>query len=98
MDASPGENLKKSFSPLPPSVVLPTEWYGLFTREQLRAFLTFLGLRSSTRTLKTELTQQLLERLEADEIARAQFFEVFTLELAVPPWEFETLLSCTTTE
>src|SRR6266700_3081457 len=31
-------------------------------------------------------------------LARAQFFEVFKRELAVPPWECETLLECTPTE
>ncbi len=33
-----------------------------------------------------------------DKTAKAQFFEVFAFELAVPPWELEKLLNCTTTE
>jgi hypothetical protein len=48
--------------------------------------------------MKANLVQHLLTRLEADKVARAQFFEVFAFELAVPPWELETLLGCTTTE
>jgi hypothetical protein len=36
--------------------------------------------------------------LETDKTAKALLFEVFALELAVPPWELETLLGCTTTE
>src|SRR5260370_13397782 len=36
--------------------------------------------------------------MESDRTERAQFFEVFKRELAVPPWECETLLECTPTE
>ena len=79
-------------------VVLPDEWATLFSKEQLGAFLTFLKLPASSREMKANLVQHLLTRLEADKAARAQFFEVFAFELAVPPWELETLLGCTTTE
>ncbi len=79
-------------------VVLPDEWATLLSKEQLGAFLTFLKLPASSREMKANLVQHLLTRLEADKAARIQFFEVFALELAVPPWELETLLGCTTTE
>jgi hypothetical protein len=77
-------------------VVLPDEWATLLSKEQLGAFLTFLKLPASSWGMKANLVQHLLMRLEADEVARAQFFEVFAFELAVPPWELETLLGCTT--
>ena len=79
-------------------MVLPDEWATLLSKEQLGAFLAFLQLPASSREIKANLVQHLLTRLEADSVARAQFFEVFALELAVPPWELETLLGCTTTE
>ena len=77
---------------------MPDEWATLLSKEQLGAFLTFLKLPASAREIKANLVQHLLMRLEADEVARAQFFEVFAFELAVPPWQLETLLGCTTTE
>jgi hypothetical protein len=79
-------------------IVLPTEWDALFTREQLSAFLAFLELPVRSHDPKATLVQRVQERLEADRTARAQFFEVFKRELAVPPWECETLLDCTSTE
>jgi hypothetical protein len=79
-------------------VVLPEAWATLLSKEQLGAFLTFLKLPASSREMKANLVQHLLTRLEADNTARAQFFEIFAFELAVPPWELETLLGCTTTE
>jgi hypothetical protein len=79
-------------------VVLPDGWATLLSKEQLGAFLTFLKLPTSSREMKANLVQHLLTRLEADKVARAQFFEVFAFELAVPPWELETLLGCTTNE
>ena len=79
-------------------MVLPTEWDALFTREQLSAFLTFLELPTCSREPKATLVQRVQERLETDRTARAQFFEAFKRELAVPPWECETLLECTPTE
>jgi hypothetical protein len=79
-------------------VVLHEAWATLLSKEQLGAFLTFLKLPASSREMKANLVQHLLTRLETDNAARAQFFEVFAFELAVPPWELETLLGCTTTE
>jgi hypothetical protein len=79
-------------------VVLPEAWATLLSKEQLGAFLTFLNLPASSREIKANLVQHLLTRLEMDKTAKARFFEVFAFELAVPPWEFETLLGCTTTE
>jgi hypothetical protein len=79
-------------------VVLPKEWEALLTREELAAFLTFLKLPASSHDVKAGLVQRLQERLEGDQVARAWFFEIFKRELAVPPWEFEKLLACTTTE
>lgn len=83
---------------LPETVVLPAQWEDLITREHLLAFLPFLGLPARTRETKAPLIQRLQERLETDAIAKAQFFEVFVHELAVPPWELETLLGCSTSE
>ncbi len=80
------------------TVVLPEEWATLLSKEQLGAFLTLLNLPASSREIKANLVQHLLTRLEMDKTATAQFFEVFAFELAVPPWELETLLGCTTTE
>jgi hypothetical protein len=80
------------------TVVLPEDWAPLLSKEQLGAFLTFLKLPASSREIKANLVQHLLTRLEMDKTAKAQFFEVFAFELAVPPWELETLLGCTTTE
>jgi hypothetical protein len=79
-------------------VVLPDEWATLLSKEQLGAFLTFLKLPASSREMKANLVQHLLTHLEADKVVKAQFFEVFAFELAVPPWELEMLLGCTTTE
>jgi hypothetical protein len=79
-------------------MVLPLEWDALFTREQLSAFLAFLESPARSREPKATLVQCVQERLEIDRTARAQFFEVFKRELAVPPWECETLLECTSTE
>ena len=79
-------------------VVLPDGWATLLSKEQLGAFLAFLKLPASSREIKANLVQHLLTRLGADNVARAQFFEIFAFELAVPPWELETLLDCTTTE
>jgi hypothetical protein len=83
---------------LPESVVLPAEWPTLLSKEQLGAFLTFLKRPASSREIKANLVQHLLTCLETDKTAKALLFEVFAFELAVPPWELETLLGCTTTE
>jgi hypothetical protein len=79
-------------------VVLPDAWATLLSKEQLGAFLAFLKLPASSREIKANLVQHLSARLDADSVAKAQFFEVFAFEMAVPPWELETLLGCTTTE
>jgi hypothetical protein len=80
------------------TVVLPEAWATLLSKEQLGAFLTFLKLPASSREIKTNLVQHLSTHLQMDKSARALFFEVFAFELAVSPWELETLLGCTTTE
>lgn len=80
------------------TVVLPTSWPSLLSKEQLGAFLTFLKLPASSREIKANLVQHLSPYLKTDRTILAQFFEIFAFELAVPPWELETLLGCTTTE
>jgi hypothetical protein len=80
------------------TVTLPKEWPALLSKEQLGAFLALLKLPASSREIKSNLIQHLSPHLETDKTALAQFFEVFAIELAVPPWELETLLRCTTTE
>jgi hypothetical protein len=80
------------------TIALPEEWPTLLSKEQLGAFLTFLKRPASSREIKANLVQHLLTCLETDKTAKAQFFEVFAFELAVPPWELEKLLGCTTTE
>jgi hypothetical protein len=77
---------------------LPDQWASLLTRQQLRAFLSFLGLPAVSRDIKADLVERLQKRMEVDQTARAQFFEVFVSEMAVPPWELEELLRCTMTE
>jgi hypothetical protein len=83
---------------LPETVVLPEEWPTLLSKEQLGAFLTFLKLPASSREIKANLVQHLSTHLETDKTAKVLLFEVFAIELAVPPWELEKLLGCTTTE
>lgn len=80
------------------TVVLPKEWPSLLSKEQLGAFLTFLKRPASSREIKANLVQHLTTCLETDKTAKALLFEVFAFELAVPPWELEKLLGCTTTE
>jgi len=80
------------------SVVLREELVHQLSKEQLGAFLTFLKLPASSREMKANLVQHLWTYLALDRIAQAQLFEVFAFELAVPPWELETLLGCTTYE
>jgi hypothetical protein len=84
--------------PLAEEVVLPPEWGELLTREHLSAFLTYLSLPVTTRETKAILVQHIQEHLTTNPLARAQFLEIFKRELAVPPWELETLLPCTPTE
>ncbi len=88
----------RSCPPLPETVILPDQWPSFLTRVQLSAFLAFLGLSARSREVKAALALRLLTRLETDQTARAQFFEVFARELAVPPGELETVLECTSTE
>jgi hypothetical protein len=83
---------------LPATVVLPPDWESLLTKEQLYAFLEYLELPTRTRDLKTDLAARLLEKIETDQVARAEFFEVFAHELAVPPYELQVLLYCTASE
>lgn len=82
---------------LPAEVVLPATWPEQLTREHLAAFLNFLSMPATSRETKPVLVQRVQERLD-DASARALFFEIFKRELAVPPWELETLLACTPTE
>jgi len=84
--------------PLPETVVLPDQWASLLTKEHLCAFLTFLKLPANSRHAKANLVERLLKRIEIDQTTKAQFFEVFASELAVPPWELEELFACTATE
>ena len=84
--------------PLPEAVILPDQLPSFLTRVQLSAFLAFLGLSARSREVKAALALRLLTRLETDQTARAQFFEVFARELAVLPGELETVLGCTSTE
>jgi hypothetical protein len=92
------QGLQATCPDLAETVVLPKEWPSLLSKEQLGAFLTFLKRPASSREIKANLVQHLSTCLETDRTAQSQFFEVFALELAVPPWELEPLLGCTTTE
>src|SRR5262249_7098579 len=82
----------------PKAVVCPEEGETWLPKEKRGAFLPFLKRPASSREIKSNLVQHLLTCLETDKTAKALFFEVFAFELAVPPWELETLLGCTTTE
>ena len=92
------QGIQPELPPLADEVVLPPTWEALFTREQLAAFLTYLALPTASRDTKAILVQRVQERLTTDPSIRALFFEAFKQELAVPPWELETLLPCTPTE
>ncbi len=78
--------------PLPAPAALPDQLDRLLTKAQIVAFL---GLPTNTRQPKARLHLDLQATLSADQLARAQFFEVFVQELAVGPGELETLLACT---
>ncbi len=67
----------------------------LLTKEQIYQFLSLPG---KARVPKSELAQALLHLIETNEPAREQFFEAFKSELALGPWEVETILPCTRTE
>ncbi len=58
----------------------------------------FLQLSRASKTAKGELAQKLLAVLATNDLAKDRFFETFKRELAVPPWEVEALLGCTSTE
>ena len=83
------------FEPLPETVILPERFPSMISKAQLAAFLNCPVKASQP---KTELLQRLSLLLASDQVARAQFFEVFAQELAVEPGELETLLNCTPTE
>lgn len=74
---------------------VPERLSTLLSKVQICAFL---GLPTKTKERKAILVQQLRTLLEADQRAKARFFHVFAQELAVEPWELETLLGCSTTE
>ncbi|GAC1472364.1 MAG: hypothetical protein PVSMB5_21980 [Ktedonobacteraceae bacterium] len=80
------------------TVILPADWPALLSKEQLGAFLTFLKIPASSREIKANLVQHLTTCMETNKNVKALLFEVFAFELAVPPWELETLLNCTTGE
>ncbi len=67
----------------------------LLTKNQIGQFLQVPGI---ARAAKGDLAQKLLALLATDDLAKDRFFETFKSELAVPPWEVETTLGCTSTE
>jgi hypothetical protein len=74
---------------------VPEHLSTLLSKVQISAFL---GLPTKTHEPKAALVQQLRTLLESDQRAKARFFDVFAQELAVEPWELETLLGCSKTE
>ena len=92
------QGVPPELSPLAETVVLPDEWEKVLTREHLAAFLAYLSLPVTKRTAKVVLTGHIQEQLATNPSARSLFFDIFKYELAVPPWELETLLPCTLTE
>jgi hypothetical protein len=89
---------ERDWPDLPEAVVLPEEWETLISKEGLAGFLSFLKQPVSSRDIKPRLLQQLSICLETQKNARALFFEVFAFDLALPPWELETRLGCSTSE
>jgi hypothetical protein len=81
--------------PLGDTLKVPERLSALLSKVQVCAFL---GLPTKTNESKAALVQRLRTLLEADQHAKARFFDVFAQELAVEPWELETLLGCSTTE
>src|SRR5712692_7537884 len=81
--------------PLGDTIKVPERLSTLLSKVQICAFL---GLPTKTNEPKAALVQRLRTLLEADQRAKARFFDVFAQELAVEPWELETLLGCSTTE
>ncbi len=94
--STPGQ--EATYPELPETVALPKDWPGLLSKEQLGAFLTFLKLPASSREIKANLVQHLSTHLEKDKSVKPLLFEIFALEFAVPPWELEGMIGCTTTE
>ena len=89
------EEAASSLPSLPETAALPDQLARLISKAQIAAFL---GLPANTREPKARLLLDLQAMLSADQLARAQFFEVFVQELAVGPSELETLLACTPSE
>ena len=81
--------------PLGNTIKVPERLSTLLSKVQICAFF---GLPTKTNEPKAALVQRLRTLLEADQRAKARFFDVFAQELAVEPWELETLLGCSTTE
>ncbi len=81
--------------PLGDTLKVPERLSALLSKVQVCAFL---GLPTKTNESKAALVRRLRTLLEADQHAKARFFDVFAQELAVEPWELETLLGCSTTE
>jgi hypothetical protein len=81
--------------PLGDTLTTPERLSTLLSKVQICAFL---GLPTKTNEPKAALVQRLRTLLEADQRAKVCFFDVFAQELAVEPWELETLLGCSTTE
>lgn len=71
------------------------ELVDVLTKDQIGQFLQ---LRGTARIAKGELAQKLLTLLAADDLTKDRFFETFKRELAVPPWEVEATLGCTSNE
>jgi hypothetical protein len=81
--------------PIGDSNKVPEHLSTLLSKVQICAFL---GLSTKAKEPKATLVLQLCTLLEADQCVKARFFDVFAQELAVEPWELETLLGCSTTE
>src|SRR5712692_418118 len=81
--------------PVGDTIKVPEHLSTLLSKMQICAFL---GLPTKTNESKAALVQRLCTILEADQRAKARFFDVFAQELAVEPWELETLLGCSKTE
>ncbi len=77
------------------TIQVPEHLSTLLSKVQICAFL---GLPTKMNEPKAALVQRLRTLLEVDQRAKARFFDVFAQELAVEPWELETLLGCSTTE
>jgi hypothetical protein len=81
--------------PLRDTLTVPERLSTLLSKVQI---CVFLGLPTKTNESKAALVQRLRTLLKADQRAKVRFFDIFAQELAVEPWELETLLGCSTTE